>query len=425
MQLSPIAQISQSLFTDLFQLPRVRLRYLDAPLLEERTKYISYLLTHRVPRVRIRSIASMQLRAIELLRMQELRKIRATEVQEAASRWARESALRKRTKPSRAACHNFTQIVMKWLQFSGLFSNPKPSQLPFDSLVTQYLEDMRAKGYSQATIYNRGKLLPHFQQWLGQRHNNFAELSLNDIDEFLDSRRTQGLEQTTLRYTCGEVRSFIRFCESQRWCKAGIARGIVMPPAIRCPIGPRGPDWKDVRRMLSVVATNPAELRENAIISLCSICALRRSEIVQMRLDDLDWRNETMTVRRAKRGRPQQFPIQDKVGEAILAYLKSARPRSSCRSLFTTVRAPIRPMKPNSVGALVAKRMKMLNIKSQNFGPHALRHSCATQLLKKGFSVYQIADFLGHRGLETVSVYAKFDPRLLRRVASFSLAEMR
>lgn len=422
---SPLTlSVLRSPFADLFELPRVRSRYLDAPLLEERTTYILHLLGHGVPRTRIKSTASMQIRAIKLLNLKEPRPICAGEVQEAGSQWAVESALRKRADPSNVA-NRFIQTVTKWLTFSGLLIESEAPKLPFDALITPHLEDLRLRGLSEATIYNRRKLLSIFQRWMGERQPNFAEISLDDIDDFLRSLREKGWSERTLRNTCDVLRVFLRFCESQNWCHAGIARGILTPRKVNRATGPRGPAWKDVRRMLSVIATSPAEFRENAIISLCSIYALRRSEIVQLRLNDLDWYNEIMTVRRAKRGGVQQFPIQHEVGEAILAYLRSARPRTGCRSLFTTVRAPIRPMKPNSIGIIVAKRMRMLEIKSQNFGPHALRHSCATQLLNKGFSLYEIADFLGHRGLEAVSVYAKYNPRLLRRVASFSLAGVR
>ena len=66
--------------------------------------------------------------------------------------------------------------------------------------------------------------------------------------------------------------------------------------------------------------------------------------------------------------------------------------------------------------------MKALNIESEYFGPHALRHACATQLLKKGSSLRDIADFLGHKDTKSVSIYAKYDTRSLRALASFSLA---
>lgn len=368
----------------------------------------------------------MQIHAIRLLNMRQSRRIRGTELEEAGFQWATESAMRKRTSPSKKSQYNFIHKVKEWLIFNGLFIEDETPKGNFDPVVRSYLEDLHLKGFSENTISTRRRSLSRFQQWLSKRHDSFIEVCLNDIDDYLSSRRAEGWRQTTLRAASEVLRVFFRFCESQNWCKDGIARGILMPRSVKPPTGPRGPAWKDVKRMLRVgEGTNPVELRGRAVISLCSIYALRRSEILRLRLDDFDWQNEIMTVRRVKRGGVQQFPIQHEVGEAILAYLKSARPRTNCRSLFTTFHAPIRPMGPCSVGDIVAKRMKSLEIKSHNFGPHALRHSCATELMNRGFSLYEIADFLGHRGLRAVSIYAKYNPRLLRRVASFSLAGVR
>ena len=412
-------------FAELFQFPRVRSRYLDAPLLGQRTSYISHLLRHGVPRARVKSVASMQIHAINLMNMGGARLIHAAEVQQAALQWSIDSAVRKRIAPSKAVSHKFLRTVTEWLAFSNLITEPAAPKALFEPQVTQYFRDARARGHAEAAIYNRRNLLKAFLGWLSERRNNLEDVSLDDIDTYLESRRAKGYRQSTFANIRGELRLFFRYCESQHWCKAGISRGILKPASIRLSPDSRGPAWKDVRRMLSVLATDPVEIRANAVISLCAICALRRSEIARMRLEDLDWQNEIMTVRRVKRGGVQQFPIQHEVGQAILSYLKSARPRSSCRSLFTTIRTPIRPISPNSIGMIVRKRMTMLKIKSHNFGPHSLRHSCATQLLNKGFSLQEIAEFLGHRGLQAVSIYAKYNPRLLRNVASFSLVGVR
>jgi site-specific recombinase XerD len=55
-------------------------------------------------------------------------------------------------------------------------------------------------------------------------------------------------------------------------------------------------------------------------------------------------------------------------------------------------------------------------------GLHSLRHSCAMQLLHEGSSLKDIADFLGHSDMSSVNLYAKFDLKMLRAVAQFSLA---
>jgi site-specific recombinase XerD len=65
----------------------------------------------------------------------------------------------------------------------------------------------------------------------------------------------------------------------------------------------------------------------------------------------------------------------------------------------------------------------MWQITSLRFrGPHALRHACATHLLREGASLKEIADFLGHRDSKSVGLYAKYDTRLLRQVAAFGLS---
>ncbi len=55
-------------------------------------------------------------------------------------------------------------------------------------------------------------------------------------------------------------------------------------------------------------------------------------------------------------------------------------------------------------------------------GPHSLRHACATRLLRKGSSLQEIADFLGHRDTSSVGIYAKCDLRLMKQVAALGLA---
>jgi integrase len=159
------------------------------------------------------------------------------------------------------------------------------------------------------------------------------------------------------------------------------------------------------------------------MLFLLSIYGLRVSEVAGLVLEDFDWINETFTVRRAKRGRIQQFPIQFEVGEAILKYLQDERPVCKSRCVFVTLRPPFRRVGTLSIQKMVSARMKMLRVQSKKLGPHSLRHACATQLLRKGMSLPEIADFLGHRDLRSVSIYAKLDVRALRKVSNFTLMD--
>ena len=173
------------------------------------------------------------------------------------------------------------------------------------------------------------------------------------------------------------------------------------------------------------IGETPAQLRTAAILSFCAIYALRGIEVRRLLISDFDWINETFIVRRAKGGPVQLFPLQYEVGEAVLRYLRHGRPKCYNRQLFVTLKPPYRPMNQCVLAAIVKSRMKALKVVSMRCGTHSLRHACATELLRRGSSLVDIADFLGHRSIESVSIYARLDKRSLRRVATFSLAGVR
>src|SRR5262249_49243363 len=100
------------------------------------------------------------------------------------------------------------------------------------------------------------------------------------------------------------------------------------------------------------------------------------------------------------------------------------RPKSHYRNVFLRLRAPYHPLGKGSLGSQITVRIKKLGIELPHFGPHVLRHSCATHLLSKGFSLHEIGNHLGHRAIDTVRAYAKVDYPSLREVADFNLSEL-
>jgi site-specific recombinase XerD len=276
------------------------------------------------------------------------------------------------------------------------------------------------------SIHNHGARISLFLAWAKKRQDDFSKISLIDVDQFLEEKRNAGLKPRSIASCCQSLRTFFRYTEARSWSVAKIARGIKSPPISVNDNLPKGPRWRDVRRMLRArTEETPADLRTTAILFLCSIYALRGIEIRGLTINDFDWVNETFTVRRAKGGKTQEFPIQFEVGEAILRYLRHGRPSCASRQLFVTLKPPYRAMDQSVLAQVVKARMKRLKVESLRYGPHALRHACATQLLRQGSSLIEIADFLGHRDIKSVGIYAKLDVRSLRQVAAFSLAGVR
>jgi integrase len=164
----------------------------------------------------------------------------------------------------------------------------------------------------------------------------------------------------------------------------------------------------------------PVDIRDRAILMLLAIYGLRAGEVNRLRLEDLDWERELLTVMSSKTRRKRTYPLTRSVGDAVLRYLKEVRPRTSHRELFLTLLAPIRPLR-HALWPIVANRLRSLNVSLPHYGPHALRHACAGRLLTEGLSLKEIGDHLGHSDPEATRIYAKVDLVGLRQVADFEL----
>jgi integrase len=140
---------------------------------------------------------------------------------------------------------------------------------------------------------------------------------------------------------------------------------------------------------------------------------LRSIEVARLGLDDLDWRRGELVVR-GKARRQDRLPLPGDVGEALAAYLY-LRGRHDSRRVFLTLRAPIRPIRPDLVGDVVQRACRRAGV--QHIGAHRLRHALASELLREGASLIEISQVLRHRDLATTAIYAKIDLGRLRQVA--------
>jgi integrase/recombinase XerD len=373
---------------------------------------------------RVLGVGSLLIHIVHAMGLTSLRMVGLTEIDQAGERWTN-------TYRGGARAHGtaspllFVMRARQWLRFHGRLILPAAPTGRFDAHLAQFKSALELRGLASCTISLYIDRSQVFLQWLSERHNDLSHVSVNDVDDFLAKKREAGWRLRTLAGQRTALRSFFTYAEDRGWCLPGIWRGIVIPRSPKYTEAPTGPTWAQVRQVIrSVTGKTPEALRARAILLLLSIYGLRASEVTRLRLDDFDWRNETFRVHRAKRGGIQQFPVQYEVGEALLNYLRNGRAHCACRNIFLTLQLPHRPLNPVTLGFIVRKRLKQMEVQSEHQGPHSLRHACATQLLKKGSSLKEIADFLGHKSTECVAIYAKHDRRSLRDVAAFSLKEI-
>jgi integrase/recombinase XerD len=141
---------------------------------------------------------------------------------------------------------------------------------------------------------------------------------------------------------------------------------------------------------------------------------LRRGEVAALELDDVDWRAGEIVIR-GKGTRHDILPLPSDVGEAPVDYLSQGRPHGFGRRLVLPARAPYGEMSPGGVSRVVVRTCKRAGI--ARVGAHRLRHTIATELLRRGAGLPEIGQLLRHQSIDTTAVYAKVDLIALSRLA--------
>ena len=117
------------------------------------------------------------------------------------------------------------------------------------------------------------------------------------------------------------LKDFFAYAEQKDLCTGVIKRSIVAPSISRSSYERKRLSWENTRLLSETIrGGKPSDLRAKAVILLCSIYGLRSSEVAGLQLDSFQWESGTFSLRRAKKGRVQAYPIQYEVGVAIAAY---------------------------------------------------------------------------------------------------------
>lgn len=401
--------------------PHALARQRNGPLAEERRRYLAHCAAEQKSCETLRGTASYLLIIASVLRLAERsgELITQREIEAAARRWVNRP--RKRDEKRMLV---FTGHAIRWLKFLGRLQLPPVVQRPYADYVDQWTDYLlRERGLALGTVKLNRRTLHEFFAEMDQAGLRLKTLSVAQVDELLAKAVRDGrYARTTVSRRASSLRTFFEFGERRGWCRRGLAAAIMAPRVYSQESLPIGPAWDDVKRLLAAdEGDRPAAIRNRAIVMLLVIYGLRAGEVAKLRLEDLDWKRERLTVLRGKGQKPRTYPLCRSVGDAILRYLCEVRPSTGHREIFLTRIAPIKPLEPCAVGEMVRKRLHALGLNLPHYGSHTLRHACATHLLAQGLSLKEIGDHLGHASPQTTRIYAKVDLAALRTVGDFSL----
>jgi site-specific recombinase XerD len=280
----------------------------------------------------------------------------------------------------------------------------------------RYLVEER--GLAVATRLYYGRFVDHFLRvQFGQKSLRLTSLTAKPIITFV-MRQASHLSPKCAGQMVTALRSFLRYLRFRGYVRTDLAACVPSIATWRVSSLPRFLHPAQVRHVLRICDRRTAlGRRDYAVLLLLARLGVRACEVVDLTLEDLNWRTGEIAIR-GKGNKMTRLPLPADVGEAIAAYLAKGRPKDSSRRVFLCTRAPRRGFKNSiAVSTIVARRLKQSGYSGPHMGAHVFRHTLATHLLQSGASFDEIAQLLRHRSFDTTALYAKVDLSSLRPLA--------
>jgi site-specific recombinase XerD len=286
--------------------------------------------------------------------------------------------------------------------------------MQIDALAKQFYEYSKyIKGYSKPTIKRYFHSISFFGRHAGIE--NIEEVTpLNVRSFFYFGRMERNWTASTFRVNHNCLKVFFRWCVKGGLLPSNPMDDIEMPRLEHKLVSKL--TKREAERLLEAAYHYPYKYsflryRNHAIFSLFLFAGLRKTELLNLKYDDVDIENMTLLVRQGKGSKDRLIPLSFTLAESLKLYLAERRRlKRTCPEFFCSLKMNV-GITGTGLKRLVERIRKQTGI---NFTLHQLRHTFATLMLEGGCDIFSLSRMMGHSDIKTTTIYLAASAEHLR-----------
>jgi len=275
--------------------------------------------------------------------------------------------------------------------------------------IELFKRNLEYKQSSDETIIRYMKEMGYFNDYLSNELNGMVYLetiTLNHLQDYLEEKINRGLQPSSINQIIYVFRSFYNFLVKKDYVLKNLA---VKLEKLKTPTKEREYlTKKEFDQLLKAI--------DHAIVNVIAITifnsGLRVSEIISLKLEDVNLKEKTIKVLSGKGDKDRTVPMNDNLVEVLRVYLENTRPMVSTNNFFATKHSGT--ISRAHINTILKNASKEANL-NKKVTSHILRHSFASYLLKKDVNLVNIQKLLGHSSLKTTAVYAHTNMKQLEK----------
>ncbi len=274
------------------------------------------------------------------------------------------------------------------------------------------------KGLSKISVENRRLVTFRFDNYLSEHAMEKGDLTVEAFESFFSSDYCTMASRHSYKPI---IKELYRYFYDNGILNKDYSTLILKEPKVH--LGSKVPSTyteNEIKQMINSISRSSAKgKRDYLVLLLAAEYGWRASDITSFKLTDIDWENNKISIVQYKTGVPVEFPLLASVGNAVIDYLKYGRPAGCVDAIIVNHENTHKGQKLSSptIHSIVSQAMgnaKITNWKNKKHGPHSLRHSLATNMLKQNVAIPIISTILGHQNTEATKIYIGIDITKLR-----------
>lgn len=275
-----------------------------------------------------------------------------------------------------------------------------------EKMVIGFEEFLYADGKASKTMESYAGDIRLFLQWLESKGNiNISCLKRFHITAYRSYLIKESYEINTINKKINSLHSFNQFLVDKDYIKEQIVDR--RKDKVKVAVGSEHEvevfTEEEIERILFYIQSGQVSVRDRMIVLLLLYTGVRVSELVGIKLKDLDILTMNLIVACGKGGKRREIPLKAEVIETVKEYLESERKDSKfAQSEFLILTNRAEKMDRDAVNKLLKKLGMKLNMIMK---PHKFRHTSCTSLLKKGADLTVVAKLAGHASIQTTAKF--------------------
>lgn len=270
-----------------------------------------------------------------------------------------------------------------------------------DYLIGSFLDYLFIeKGLSQNTVLSYKNDIHSFSLWsLKELGIPLKKINKIDINQFISHLFKEGLKSSSVNRKISTLKAFYLFLLKKKEIEASPMEDIVMPKQEK--YLPVSMSEIEVEKLLNSPDVNISiERRDKAMIEMLYATGMRVSELVNLKLIDVDIQRSVIKVL-GKGSKERLIPYGEVAGDFLNLYLKD-RTKSNIKETFLSNRGT--KITRGAFWQRIKIYLSREGLKN-SISPHTLRHAFATHLLNRGADLRSVQILLGHSDLSTTQIY--------------------